>query len=49
MKKQQYIHPTMQVVNIETPVIMAGSPPPPYGGGGGGSADSRELDIFDEE
>ena len=36
-------------VNIETPVIMAGSPPPPYGGGGGGSADSRELDIFDEE
>ena len=44
--KKQYIIPQTEIVNIESPAILAGSDPG-FGGPGSGNADSRELeDLF---
>ncbi len=42
--KKKYIAPEMEIVNIQSPVIMAGSPP-----GYGGEAGAPGMDFDDED
>ncbi len=45
--KKKYINPSMEVIKIQTPQLLAGSDPALGGQYTGGSTLSREMDDYD--